>query len=162
MPVVDLVAALAQEIADHVLTRPFGTADGGNRDKILRGGQLRVEIGIDGVEDFLPGISGVHCDAVPYGAAARTRQRSDQITSSRDLQAFLAARRIADRSLQCRRKFAHPRRYTMPANRNILYLIIGALIVVVAVLGYNVYQSKKQPEGLQINLGPNGLKIENK
>ena len=50
----------------------------------------------------------------------------------------------------------------MPANRNILYLIIGALIVVVAVLGYNVYQSKKQPEGLQINLGPNGLKIENK
>jgi predicted negative regulator of RcsB-dependent stress response len=50
----------------------------------------------------------------------------------------------------------------MPANRNILYLIIGALIVVVSVLGYNVYQSKKQPEGLQINLGPNGLKIENK
>jgi predicted negative regulator of RcsB-dependent stress response len=50
----------------------------------------------------------------------------------------------------------------MPANRNILYLVIGALIVVVAVLGYNVYQSKKQPEGLQINLGPNGLKIENK
>jgi predicted negative regulator of RcsB-dependent stress response len=50
----------------------------------------------------------------------------------------------------------------MPANRNILYLIIGALIVAVAVLGYNVYQSKKQPEGLQINLGPNGLKIENK
>jgi predicted negative regulator of RcsB-dependent stress response len=50
----------------------------------------------------------------------------------------------------------------MLGNRNILYLVIGALIVVVAVLGYNVYQSKKQPEGLQINLGPNGLKIENK
>jgi predicted negative regulator of RcsB-dependent stress response len=50
----------------------------------------------------------------------------------------------------------------MPGNRNLLFLIIGALIVVVAVLGYNVYQSKKKPEGLQINLGPNGLKIENK
>ncbi len=50
----------------------------------------------------------------------------------------------------------------MPGNRDLLYLIIGALIVVVAVLGYNVYQTKKQPEGLQINLGPNGLKIENK
>ena len=50
----------------------------------------------------------------------------------------------------------------MPANRNILYLIIGALIVAVGVLGYNVYQSKKQPEGLQINVCPNGLKIENK
>lgn len=50
----------------------------------------------------------------------------------------------------------------MPANRNILYLIIGALIVAVGVLSYSLYQSKKQPEGLQINLGPNGLKIENK
>jgi hypothetical protein len=50
----------------------------------------------------------------------------------------------------------------MPGNRNILYLIIGALIVAVSVLGYNVYQTKKQPEGLQINLGPNGLKIQNK
>jgi hypothetical protein len=50
----------------------------------------------------------------------------------------------------------------MPGNRNIMFLIIGALIVVVGVLGYNLYQTKKQPEGLQINVGPNGLKIENK
>ena len=50
----------------------------------------------------------------------------------------------------------------MPGNRNVLYLIIGALIVVVGVLGYNVYQSKKQPDGLQINVGPNGLKIQGK
>ena len=39
----------------------------------------------------------------------------------------------------------------MPGNRNILYLVIGALIVAVGVLGYNLYQTKKQPEGLQIN-----------
>ncbi len=50
----------------------------------------------------------------------------------------------------------------MPGNRNILYLIIGALIVAVAVLGYDLYQTKKQPEGLQINLGPSGVKIQNK
>ena len=50
----------------------------------------------------------------------------------------------------------------MPGNRNVLYLIIGALIVVVGVLGYNVYQSKKQPDGLQINVGPDGLKIQKK
>ena len=50
----------------------------------------------------------------------------------------------------------------MPANRNVLYLIIGALIVAVGVLGYNLYQAKKEPQGLQINVGPNGLKIENK
>jgi predicted negative regulator of RcsB-dependent stress response len=50
----------------------------------------------------------------------------------------------------------------MSGNRNVLYLIIGALIVVVGVLGYNLYQSKNQPEGLQINVGPNGLKIQGK
>jgi hypothetical protein len=51
----------------------------------------------------------------------------------------------------------------MPVNRNILFLVIGAPIVVVGgVLGYNFYQDKKQPEGLQINVGPNGLKIQRK
>jgi hypothetical protein len=50
----------------------------------------------------------------------------------------------------------------MPGNRNVLYLIIGALVIAVAALGYNLYQAKKEPEGLQINVGPNGLKIQNK
>jgi hypothetical protein len=57
---------------------------------------------------------------------------------------------------------ARPMETRMPANRNILYLIIGALVVAVGVLGYNLYQTKKEPEGLQINVGPNGLKIQNK
>lgn len=50
----------------------------------------------------------------------------------------------------------------MPGNRNVMFLIIGALIVAVGVLGYKLYETKKEPEGLQINLGPNGLKIQNK
>jgi predicted negative regulator of RcsB-dependent stress response len=50
----------------------------------------------------------------------------------------------------------------MAGNRNILFLIIGALIVAVGVLGYNLYESKKQPDGLQINVGPNGLKVQGK
>jgi predicted negative regulator of RcsB-dependent stress response len=50
----------------------------------------------------------------------------------------------------------------MPGNRNVLYLIIGALIVAVGVLGYSLYQTKKQPEGVQINVGPDGLKIQSK
>jgi hypothetical protein len=50
----------------------------------------------------------------------------------------------------------------MPGNRNLMYLIIGVLVVAVGVLGYNLYQAKKEPEGLQINVGPNGLKIQNK
>ena len=50
----------------------------------------------------------------------------------------------------------------MPANRNVMYLIIGVLVIAVGVLGYNLYQTKKQPEGLQINVGPDGLKIQSK
>jgi predicted negative regulator of RcsB-dependent stress response len=50
----------------------------------------------------------------------------------------------------------------MAGNRNTLFLIIGALIVAVGVLGYNLYQAKKQPDGLQINVGPNGLKVQGK
>ncbi|HKU05541.1 MAG TPA: hypothetical protein VJR30_05695 [Bradyrhizobium sp.] len=47
-------------------------------------------------------------------------------------------------------------------NKNVLYLIIGVLVVAVAVLGFNLYQARKQPEGLQIHVGPDGLKIQNK
>lgn len=46
--------------------------------------------------------------------------------------------------------------------RNVLFLIIGALIVAVGVLGYNLYQTKKEPDGLQINVGPDGLKVKTK
>jgi predicted negative regulator of RcsB-dependent stress response len=50
----------------------------------------------------------------------------------------------------------------MPGNRNLMFLIIGALIVAVGVLGYSLYQTKKEPEGVQINVGPGGLKIQSK
>ncbi len=45
---------------------------------------------------------------------------------------------------------------------NILYLAVGALAVVVAVLGYQLYQDRKKPEGVNINLGPGGISIEKK
>ena len=45
---------------------------------------------------------------------------------------------------------------------NVLYLAVGALVVVVAVLGYQLYQERKEPKGVQINLGPNGVSIEKK
>ena len=50
----------------------------------------------------------------------------------------------------------------MTNNRNVLYLIIGVLAVALSVVSYNLYQAKKEPKGLQINVGPNGLKIQNK
>jgi hypothetical protein len=46
--------------------------------------------------------------------------------------------------------------------RNIVYLLLGALIVTVAVLGYQVYQDRKEPKGLNINVGPGGLSIKQK
>ena len=45
---------------------------------------------------------------------------------------------------------------------NMLYLAIGGLAVVVAVLGYNLYQERKKPDGVQINVGPGGISIEKK
>src|ERR1700737_3583487 len=60
MPIVDLVAALPQEIAHHVLARPFRAPGTRNRDKIFCDSKLRVEIGVDGIEDFSLGIDGVH------------------------------------------------------------------------------------------------------
>ena len=50
----------------------------------------------------------------------------------------------------------------MPGNRNVLYLVIGVLIVAVGVLSYNLYKAKQEPGGLQINVGPGGLKIQSK
>lgn len=47
-------------------------------------------------------------------------------------------------------------------NRNILYGIIGTFLVVIAVLSYQLYQERKEPKGLNINIGPNGLSIKDK
>ncbi len=47
-------------------------------------------------------------------------------------------------------------------NRNMLYAFVGALVIAVAVLGYKVYKDNQEPKGLQINLGPAGVKIQNK
>lgn len=47
-------------------------------------------------------------------------------------------------------------------NRNALYALIGALIVVVAVLGYSLYQAKQEPKGLNINIGPGGVQVRDK
>ena len=47
---------------------------------------------------------------------------------------------------------------------NVLYLIIGALLIAVAALGYQLYQDRHptQPQGVHIDLGPNGLSIQGK
>ena len=45
---------------------------------------------------------------------------------------------------------------------NLIYLVVGALAVGVAVLGYQLYQERQKP-GLSISIGgKEGLKIEGK
>jgi len=45
-------------------------------------------------------------------------------------------------------------------NRNLPYILIAALAVVVAVLGYLYYQERQQPDGVRIELGEDGLSVE--
>ena len=45
---------------------------------------------------------------------------------------------------------------------NILYLVIGALVVAVALLGIQLYEAKKEPKGAQLNIGERGISIETK
>jgi hypothetical protein len=45
---------------------------------------------------------------------------------------------------------------------NVLYLVIGALVVAVTVLSYQLYEIKRAPTGLHINLGNNGISIDGK
>jgi predicted negative regulator of RcsB-dependent stress response len=47
-------------------------------------------------------------------------------------------------------------------NRNVLYLIIGALIVAIAVFGYQLYQERQKTTGIDINIGKSGISIEKK
>ena len=49
-----------------------------------------------------------------------------------------------------------------PINTNLLYAAVAVLAVVVAVLGYQLYEAKKEPKGLQINVGPGGVSMEKK
>jgi hypothetical protein len=45
-------------------------------------------------------------------------------------------------------------------SRNVLFAIVGVLAVAVGVLGYSLYQERNKPDGVSINVGPGGLKIE--
>jgi hypothetical protein len=44
---------------------------------------------------------------------------------------------------------------------NIYVLLIGGLVIIASILGYQLYQARKQPQGVQILVGPNGVSIKN-
>jgi hypothetical protein len=45
---------------------------------------------------------------------------------------------------------------------NVLYLVISVLVVAVVALGYQLYEAKKDPKGIQLNIGERGISIETK
>jgi len=45
-------------------------------------------------------------------------------------------------------------------NRNGLYLVIGALLVVAAVVGYLLNQERQKKAGIDININGHGISIE--
>ena len=45
-------------------------------------------------------------------------------------------------------------------NRNVLYVVIGALAVAVLVLGYMYYREQQKPSGVEIRIGEGGVSIE--
>jgi predicted negative regulator of RcsB-dependent stress response len=47
-------------------------------------------------------------------------------------------------------------------NRNLVFLIAGALIAVLAIVSYRVYENNREPKGVQINVGPGGISLEKK
>ena len=47
-------------------------------------------------------------------------------------------------------------------NRNVLYLVIGVLAIVTAVIGYQLYQERQKTTGVEISIGKSGIAIEKK
>ncbi|KPF68090.1 hypothetical protein IP69_11880 [Bosea sp. AAP35] len=54
------------------------------------------------------------------------------------------------------------RKPSMPASRNLLVALVVLLVAGLAATGYALYQEKKQPEGVEISVGKNGLSIKEK
>lgn len=50
----------------------------------------------------------------------------------------------------------------MTLSRNMLVLVIGVLVIGLGAVSYALYQEKKQPEGVEISVGKNGLSIKEK
>ncbi len=45
-------------------------------------------------------------------------------------------------------------------NRNVLYLLLGVAIAVAGFLGWRLYEENRQPDGIEIDIGEDGLTIE--
>jgi hypothetical protein len=56
----------------------------------------------------------------------------------------------------------HHQDFSMLASRHLLVVLVLVLVAALAVTGYSLYQEKKQPDGVEISVGKNGLSIKEK
>ncbi len=56
----------------------------------------------------------------------------------------------------------HYRELFMVLSRNLLAVLVLILVAALAVTGFSLYQEKKQPDGVEISVGKNGLSIKEK
>ena len=47
-------------------------------------------------------------------------------------------------------------------NRNVLYLIIGVLLVATTVIAVQLYRERQEPTGVEISIGERGISIQKK
>ena len=47
-------------------------------------------------------------------------------------------------------------------NRNVLWLVIGGLVVATVVVGYQLYQERQKTTGIDISVGQGSISIETK
>ncbi len=47
-------------------------------------------------------------------------------------------------------------------NRNLLYVAIGALVIVAGVLAYSLHQEQQKKSGINISVGDKGISVETK
>lgn len=50
----------------------------------------------------------------------------------------------------------------MALNRNVLIIMLAAACAAIGVLGYKLYEENRKTTGVEINVGPRGLSIEQK
>jgi hypothetical protein len=47
-------------------------------------------------------------------------------------------------------------------NRNVLYLIIGILVLATTVVGFQLYRERQKTTGVEISIGDRGISIQKK
>jgi hypothetical protein len=96
------------------------------------------------------------------GAPAPAKEQGRRSFARTRLEPPAPRRRVSIRNPNALQRSHHQRPAIPMTRNNMLYLLVGALAVVAAILAWNLYQAKKQPEGMQINVGPGGISIEKK